>query len=310
MTATRNPSPTLSNAPRSSSSRLAFPVHAPGGRLVYLTAQQRALYLAVRWHIGRRRRARLTCDALAELAGYAHRGNVTRALDRLASFGLVGRHAIRGRAGEVRVWIPPRARAAAGARWVRNVAASTPFGGFISREELERRWTRGRSGASAARTAADGAPAAPSWSWTGPAGNLGSSREDRSDRDRLRRPPRVLYTRCPNGHRTAIERRSYSRGLLELSATWAGLCRRCRRPAREELRVALAGGQLAAPIGSRPWRAELEERHGAERVARFLEGLRAELEAGGAIRPPSPSGVGDHPRPADPACSSGGGIPR
>lgn len=293
MTATRTPA----NLPRRSSGRLAFTARTPAGELVYLTAQQRALLFVLHAHIRRGRRVRLTTRALAELAGYSHPGNVTRALDRLASFGLIGRHAIRGRRGHVRVWSTTRAGAARRVP-VGNVAASTPFGGYITREALERTWSRHRSQGTRAvhppTAAADGRPGTSSWPPTAVRPADPSLGRDR----RTRRPPRVLYTRCPNGHQTRIGRRWWRASFLELEAEWSGRCHRCGLEAIERVTLAAAGGQLRAPVGSAPWRAELESRHGGERVAAFLEALRLEIEAGGAVHPAAPLGRVHDPRPA------------
>lgn len=302
MAATRDPA----NLPRQSSGRLAFAHRTPAGELVYLSAQQRALLLVLHAHIGRGRRARLTTRRLAAVAGYAHPGNVTRALDRLASFGIVGRQAIRGRAGEVRVWLPSRRALALRRAWVGNVAASTPFGGFVTREGLARAAAGARGGASAASrgrpmVAGDvleelgGRPAPPPASLEG--------------RRALRRPPRVLYVRCPGGHRTRICRSRYWSGFLELEAEYRGRCGRCGREALERIHLAAAGGSLRAPIGSAAWRGELEARHGEPRVAAFLAALRRELVAGGALHPGAPPGASPTVAGGIPA-DAAGGIPR
>ncbi len=183
-----------------SSSALSWPKRERWtGQTYWLSAGQRSLLfwlearMARGWHT-------FTLDDASAAVG-VDRSNISRGLDRLASLSLIGRRSRPGRGHRTVVWrihknraLAERARRAAPDAG-RNVATSTPYGGYLSREALA---------------------SAPGGSGRG----SGSAR-------RLA-PPRLLYARCPAGHRVRLARWSVRRfpdGRAD--GTWTGWCRRC-----------------------------------------------------------------------------------
>jgi hypothetical protein len=177
------------------------------------------LYCRIR---ARRRAAQFT---VAEAAGHlrSNPSQVSRGLDRLASFSLVGRQSVVGRGHRTRVWLPKKAArlraweaikkrraASASSFWARNVALSTPFGGFISREGLAAAWADGRP---RLKRKPPGSALAP------PQGG----RAVRAGAD----PPKLLYGRCSrDGRVVRLTRFSYAVRSTSLSGEWRGVCRR------------------------------------------------------------------------------------
>lgn len=184
----------------SSAAALSWPKRERwSGTTYWLSRGQRSLLF---WCEGRMAKGHhaFTLDQAAAAIG-VDRSTVSRALDRLASLSLIGRRSRPGRGHRTVVWRIGRARALAerarppGATG--NVATSTPFGGYLSREAL-----------------------------------IVGSGGVRSGRDAARRlaPPRLLYARCPAGHRVRLARwllRASPDGS-RLDGTWKGWCRRCR----------------------------------------------------------------------------------
>lgn len=206
---------------------LRWPVATPAGTR-YLSSGQRATLTLVRLRL---RRGPATLDELARLTGTGSRGRLWQRLDRLRSLGLIGfraaspgriratpcerhgatpdrcRHSPGRGHGRLLVWIPRAARRLGPRpRW-RNDSVSTPFGGFLTREGLAAATTRG------------GGPPG-----SGGRGALAGPR---------RGPPRVLYGRCPAGHRCRLGRRSLTGSELALVAAFRGSCRRCGRRVAE-----------------------------------------------------------------------------
>lgn len=196
----------VASARQGTPSTLAWPVRRPyTGDLVYLSAGQRHLLFWVQ------RRHRFSTVEASRVTGLDP-SNVSRGLRRLASLALIGHRAYRGRNGFHVVWSIGRSRAlteAAGRlSWpTAKVATSTPFGGYLTRE----RWER------AARA---------------------------GERDAVRRPspPRLLYDRCPAGHRVRLARfrtEHPGRDGRTMAGSWTGWCRRCRADVTHSLRVTL-----------------------------------------------------------------------
>lgn len=180
------------------------------GQTVWLSGGQRAL---LSWVLARMAKGhhQFTVDQAARAVGI-DRSNVSRGLDRLASLSLIGRRSTRGRNGITTTWRTHRSAALASASARRawpttNVATSTPFGGYLSREGFHR----------AARD---------------------PSRRRGSARGRLS-PPRLLYGRCPAGHRVRTARWTLrvDRDGAGLRGTWKGWCRRCAEAVAQSLEV-------------------------------------------------------------------------
>ncbi len=195
---------------RSSSTLLAPVTHPFTGRVYWLSIGQFLTYAWLRRRM-RHERGETTLERIAaDLA--TSPGRISRRLDRLAAWGLIGRHSTRGRFGRTRFW-PPRARRAALPRPApgANVSPSTPFGGFLTREGLTAAWQRRR---------ARRLPPRP------PGG--GPSRAGA-------RPPHLLYERCPlEGGSVRLERwqatllaARHEAGPRRLRGHWGGACRRC-----------------------------------------------------------------------------------
>lgn len=194
-----------------SRNRLIWPVVNPAGRTIFLSTGQRTLLMYLRGQM-KRGRHRFTLVQLARVADI-DTSNVSRGLDRLASFHLVGRRSTRGRTGQTITWrVRPRTTSAL--RFTRNVATTTAFAGYLSAE----RWKA---------SAANG------------------------ERQAVRRltPPRLLYGRCAAGHRCRLDRWTWLRSpgsvrgeLRTFSGEWRGHCRRCSAPVRLELTVTVKDG--------------------------------------------------------------------
>lgn len=194
-----------------SSSALAWPARERwSGQTFWLSSGQRAL---LSWVLARMAKGHhtFTLDQAARAVGL-DRSNVSRGLDRLASLALIGRRSTRGRNGITITWRTSRtaATAAKSARrdWpTANVATSTPFGGYLSREGFAR----------AARE---------------PAVRRGSARRRLS-------PPRLLYGRCPAGHRVRTARWTLrvDRDESGLHGSWRGWCRRCAQAVAHALEL-------------------------------------------------------------------------
>lgn len=208
--------------------RVFWPARAPWTNdTVWLTTGRRALLFYLRGQLAHGRHE-FRLAHLAEVSGI-DRSNVQRALDQFAWLGLIGRRSTRGRNGRTMVWNIGRRRAWAEAQVralryrrpvtsAKNVATSTPFGGYLSRE----RWR-----------AAVGAG------------------EDRAVR-RLT-PPRTLYGRCAAGHRARLTRWTFRRWpganqtiVRAFEGVWRGQCRRCG----EHVRLA---DRIEVPATRRRW---------------------------------------------------------
>lgn len=237
------------------SNALRWPVQAPRGR-VHLTGLQWQLW----WLLSRPRRTWMHGDVtlarLSTLTG-SSRGRCWHAMSRLRSLELVSWRAYPvmelvpdrrprrwspGRRGRLLVWIPAPARrarltAAAGLRGhTGNDSVSGPFGAYIAREGLTAALRRRLGSRRLAELSTYGGTARRPW----------------------RGPPRVLYARCPAGHRLRIGRRSWGLGpdwAPSVTARFEGPCRRCGSTVVEEIRVELApplprglsAGELADP---------------------------------------------------------------
>lgn len=218
---------------RPTSPALRWEVRRRGDRR-YLSSGQSALLLVAR-HLVARGRGVVTLDELARLSGsyytrgddgleVPNRGRTSDRLARLRSLGLVGYQGARGRTGRIRLWIPSGGRPGVSTRAYRsrtiggvNDSASPP-GGYLSRERgVETAWRRARGG---------GPPGSPGRSGlTGPR--------------RGRRPPRILYAKCPAGHRARIGLAAWKATRSALRAEWSGRCNRCRRMIRESVDLTL-----------------------------------------------------------------------
>lgn len=228
-------------------STLLVPVQVPYTRQTtyWLTLSQ---YLTLAWLRRRMRhhRGETTLERMAEQLGTTP-GALVHRLDRLAQLSLIGRHSTRGRHGRTRFWPPRRARVAleAGRRAGRtgNVVTSTPFGGYLSREGLSRA-LRGSTGPPLTRSPAGGPP---------PAAGGGRSRSDR----RARRPPRLLYGRCPlDGARVRLSRRElqvtdwrHHGGPRRIRGLYGGRCARCRALSIAPLDVGIPRPEALRPRG-------------------------------------------------------------
>jgi hypothetical protein len=202
---------------------LVWSVPAPrGGRRYYLSTHQRVLLSWLVTHPN----GRGTAAQLAALTGDPSRGNLHNNLARLRQLGLIGYTAVRGRLGYVRWWAwfssaahrLGIATAAVRRRVLSGINVSTPPSGmYCSRSRY----------ASAA--------------WTGgyPPGSPGIG--GLAGPQRGRRPPRILYGRCANGHQVRTGRWSHGwdprTGIV--SAVYLGGCQRCGLPVRDELSLRL-----------------------------------------------------------------------
>jgi hypothetical protein len=183
-----------------SSSALSWPKRERwSGQTYWLSSGQRSLLFWLESRMAKGHHS-FTLDLAAAAVGI-DRSTVSRALDRLASLSLIGRRSTRGRLGRTVTWRIGRTRALAerasrAAQPVRNVATSTPYGGYLSREALAERSGGVRSGVGSARRLA---------------------------------PPRLLYARCPAGHRVRLSRWQLRRSPdgSRVDGTWKGWCRRC-----------------------------------------------------------------------------------
>lgn len=187
--------------------RCIWPVVTPTGRMLLLSTGQRMLLLYLRGQM-KRGRHRFTLLQLSRVAGIDV-SNVSRGLDRLAGFHMVGRRSTRGRTGQTITWKIRGARSALRPRFTVNVATSTPSVGYLTPE----RWQA---------NAASG------------------------DRQTVRRlaPPRLLWGRCAAGHRSRLTRWSWTRHpgadrteLRTFEGVWIGVCRRCGDHVRLPLQV-------------------------------------------------------------------------
>lgn len=183
-----------------SSSTLSWPKRERwSGQTYWLSSGQRSLLFWLEARMAKGHHT-FTLDVAAAAVGI-DRSTVSRALDRLASLSLIGRRSTRGRLGRTVTWRIGQTRALAeraarAAQPGRNVATSTPYGGYLSREALAERSGAVRSGAGSARRLA---------------------------------PPRLLYARCPAGHRVRLSRWQLRRSPdgSRVDGTWKGWCRRC-----------------------------------------------------------------------------------
>lgn len=247
-----------------------------GTGIAYLSAWQRALllYLSRSTKKGPR-----TLEEMAKVLGITSRGQVSRELRRLRQLELIGYKTRRGAHGFHRLWLN---RAAARLRAIRaahrrgNDSPSATFGGFLSRDGLEKAERDRRRPPSRAGAAARDGPR------------------------RGHRPPRLLWARCPVGHRTILGRRSSESapdGQL-LRAVFTGICRRCHgRPVSEIFEMAFVPVPLE-PLSA----AELADPEQLERrrrmAASFLaEGLKVDervlrryLDEPGPREDPKPGG--------------------
>lgn len=184
----------------SSSSALSWPKRERwSGQTYWLSRGQRSLLFWIEARMAKGHHT-FTIDQAADAVGL-DRSNVSRGLDRLASLSLIGRRSRRGRGHRTVVWRIGRTRAlaerAAGPPSpTGNVATSTPYGGYLSPEALANGSGGGRGGLRSAR--------------------------------RLT-PPRLLYARCPAGHRVRLDRWQLRRSPdgSRVDGTWRGWCRRC-----------------------------------------------------------------------------------
>lgn len=193
-------------------SRLIWPVVNPTGRTVLLSTGQRMLLLYVRGQM-KRGRHRFTLAQLARVADL-DQSNVSRGLDRLASFHLVGRRSTRGRTGATITW-RIRSRTWPAARFGLKLATTTPIGGYLTPE----RW---RANAATGERQAE----------------------------RRLEPPRNLWGRCAAGHRCRLTRWSWTRypgtsrtELRTFEGEWRGGCRRCGDAVRLSLSVTVHANQ-------------------------------------------------------------------
>jgi len=190
---------------RGTSAALVWPARERWtGDVAWLSVGQATLLLWCRQRLAHGKHT-FTIDEAATATGL-NRSNVSRGLDRLSCLSLLGRKSTRGRLGRTLVWAVKKARALAERpgrlRWPHgswhldeNVATSTTYGGFLSREAYQTAAVTGQSRRSVRRLT----------------------------------PPRRLYDRCPAGHRVRV--RSWwhrlSRDARRLDASWRGRCRRC-----------------------------------------------------------------------------------
>lgn len=232
--------PTPREGRRGTSGPLLWPVagpayigrDGPGGELVtvspgtrWLSAGQRTLLWAAERKIGRRGEWTTTLEEISALLGSTSRGRTRQQLARLRQLGRLGFRTVRGRRGHTVVWLPAAALDAR-RRWSgprrRSFATGNDSPSSIPRYIGAHGWRR-------------------SWSSGGPPGAGGNDAAGARPPAGVRRaPPRVLYSRCPAGHRSRLGRRSWRWGSETVSAEWAGRCHRCARPFRELVTLQLA----------------------------------------------------------------------
>lgn len=230
------------------SCRTVWRERTPGGD-AWLTINQAATLMflrrAMRWG-----RGYTTLDRIATATGI-DRSLASRHLDRLSQLGLVGRRSRPGRMGGTTFW-PGRHSTRHGGdcarhrltSWCRggNVASSTPYGGlnhargaYVTTGGTVRAWTRGGAPPAGGERAA-GRPPVGAGTGAGPR--------------RYRRPPRLLYERCPSdGGMARLSARRYVVTAGRLAALWAGSCPRCGQ-VLVGLVAAAAGGGGLEPVGA------------------------------------------------------------
>lgn len=224
-------------------SRLIWPARSSSEQTVWLSSGQRSLLFYLRAEMSHGRHV-FSHEQLSRAAGI-HPSNVTRGLDRLASLGVIGRRSSRGCLGRTIVWDRRRRAAARRPRSLRaNVATSTPFGGYLSREGWHRAVSTG---------------------------------EDRAVR-RLT-PPRMLYGRCAAGHRTRLERWTFRRWpggdrtvLRSFEGVWRGFCRRCQERVTLADRITVPAPSAVGPVRAGVVLDAWADRH-RDRLARTAGGL-------------------------------------
>lgn len=207
-------------SPRRLSGARTWPVRAPyADGWWYLSSAQFALTVWVRGRIAHHRTT-FTLEQASTALG-VDRSTALRGLRRLRMLGLVGVRSTRGRHGCHVVWPLSQAAAQREDRKRRahglvptlgtgNVAPSTPFGGFCTREGLLAGWRRFGSGRH---------PPSPSAEGGGGARRTGQL-------------PRHLYAACPSdGARrlVTLTRWHVRRAAGTVWARWVGRCRRCDR---------------------------------------------------------------------------------
>lgn len=241
-----------------SSSALSWPKRERwSGQTYWLSSGQRSLLFWLEARMARGHHS-FTLDVAAEAVGI-DRSTVSRALDRLASLSLIGRRSTRGRLGRTVTWRIGQTRALAeraAAQPMRNVATSTPYGGYLSREALAERSGGVRSGGESARRLA---------------------------------PPRLLYARCPAGHRVRLSRWQLRRSPdgSRVDGTWKGWCRRCGAWHGESVTLEIPGSGRGSLAERRRERANAVaagritvEEYRAEEAA---DAARSDLPSAGAV---------------------------
>lgn len=231
------------------------------GQTYWLSRGQRSLLFWIESRMAKGHHT-FTLDIAAAAVG-VDRSTVSRALDRLASLSLIGRRSTRGRLGRTLVWrvgksraLAERAARSASPERTGNVATSTPFGGYLSRERLAAVAADGRGGSGSARRLA---------------------------------PPRLLYARCPAGHRVRLTRWQLRRSPdgSRVDGTWKGWCRRCAGFHAEQLTIALPGDGREALSERRRHRAnDLAAGRidaGAFRSAEAADGIRGRAASAGDL---------------------------
>lgn len=282
-------------APAASRDR-TVPVVTVDRRRLLLTPGQYATLLYVRHRVAGA--GPVTIASMAEVM-QVRPGRIVERLDRLTQLGLIGRSSAVGRGHRTLLWVPRRGRLLHGPdRW-QIVRTATPFGGFLSREALERRGWRlaGSSGTPPGPVRADPSLAdppneTPARPGTPPVGGPAPTSRPR----RYPYPPAHLAATCPRGHRMRLERTSWAPRPRRLEATWRGRCRVCAIGSPQELRLELDVGPPARPssptVGSPAWLELMIERHGAGRVTAFLslvDGPRHSSDTPPGARPPNGS---------------------
>lgn len=229
------------------------------GQTYWLSRGQRSLLFWIESRMAKGHHT-FTLD-IAAAAVCVDRSTVSRALDRLASLNLIGRRSTRGRLGRTVVWRIGKARALADRarsalpESTGNVATSTPFGGYLSRERLAANAADARNGVGSARRLS---------------------------------PPRLLYARCPAGHRVRLSRWQLRRSAdgSRVDGTWKGWCRRCAAFHSESV-------SITVPVDGRSAMAERRRTRANDLAAGRIgadDFRAAELADGSRSRTPS---VGD-----------------
>lgn len=188
------------------------------GQSYWLSSGQRSLLFWIESRMAKGHHT-FTLDQAALAVGL-DRSNISRGLDRLASLNLLGRKSRPGRGKRTVVWRIGQTRALADrARWAstnpaRNVATSTPFGGYLSREALAVIGSNAGRGVLSARRLS---------------------------------PPRLLYARCPAGHRVRLARWTLRRWPdgSRIDGSWKGWCRRCAAFHSVQMSLELPGDDRA-----------------------------------------------------------------